>query len=215
MVLKIILTNPDAIIWFAGDLNLPNINWNLNCLQGNNYPSTLCMKFSDTLLELRLSQIVTFPTRQQNTLDIFITNHPTLVRSCDSIPVISVHEAVCVLSNIVAKVHKPTPRKIMLWNKANFTLIEGIICDFNNEFQLSYDPSIPVSTLWDKFKNLCMKCLDLIPVKQTSSNSIYPWILPVIKRLSRQKQRWYNKATLQRHGYITVHSKWNVKNSAA
>ena len=30
VVLKhIILTNPNAIIWFAGDLNLPNIYWNL------------------------------------------------------------------------------------------------------------------------------------------------------------------------------------------
>ena len=98
--------------------------------------------------------MVTFPTRQQNTLDIFITNHQTLVRSCDSIPGISDHRAVCVLSNIIAKVHKSIPRKIVSWNKVNFTLIEGIICDFNNEFQLSYDPSTPVSTLWDKFKNL-------------------------------------------------------------
>ena len=78
MALKqVTLTNPNAIIWFAGDLNLPNINWNLNCLQGNNYPSTLCMELLDTLLELGLSQIVTFPTRYQNTLDIFITNRPT------------------------------------------------------------------------------------------------------------------------------------------
>ena len=107
MVLKqIILINPDAIIWFAGDLNLPNKDWNLNCLQGNNYPSTLCMTFLDTLLELGLSQIVTFPTRQHNILDIFITNCPNLVRSCTSIPGISDHEAVCVLSNIIAKVHK-------------------------------------------------------------------------------------------------------------
>ena len=35
------------------------------------------MKFLDTLLDHGLSQIVTFPTRQQNTLDIFITNCPT------------------------------------------------------------------------------------------------------------------------------------------
>ena len=51
-----------------------------------------------------------------------------------------------------------------------------------------------VSTLWDKFKNLCIECLDLIPVKQISSNSTYPWISPMVKHLSHQKQRWYNKA---------------------
>ena len=110
---QIILTNPNAIIWFSGDLNLLNIDWNLNCLQGNNYPSTLCMTFLDTLLELDLSQIVTFPTRQRNILDIFITNHPTLVKSCTSIPEISDHEAVCVLSNIISKVHKSIPNPLL------------------------------------------------------------------------------------------------------
>ena len=75
-------------------------------------------------------------------------------------------------------------------------LIVIIISDFKNEFQLSYDSSTPVSILWDKFKNLCMECLDLITVKQISSNSTCPWISPMVKRLPRQKQRWYNKAKL-------------------
>ena len=113
-----------------------------------------------------------------------------------SIPGISDHEAVYILSNITAKVHMTIPRKIILWNRANFTLIEEIISNFKNEFQLSYDPSTPVSILSDKFKNLCMECLDLIPVKQISSNSTCPWISPMVKCLSRQKQRWYNKAKL-------------------
>ena len=101
-----------------------------------------------------------------------------------------------ILSNIIAKVHKPIPRKIILWNKANFTLTQEIISDFKNGFHLPYDPSTPVSILWDKFKNLFMKCLDLIPVKQMSSSSTCPWILPMVKHLSHQKQRWYNKAKL-------------------
>ena len=110
----------------------------------------------------------------------------------------------CVLSNIVAKVYKSIPKKIIVWNKANFTLTERIICDFNNE-QLSYDPFTPVSTLWDKFENLCMKSLGLIPAKQTSSNSVYPWISPVIKYLSHQIQRWYNKAKLS-EAWLHYHS---------
>ena len=88
------------------------------------------MKLLDTLLELGLSQIVTFPTRQQNALDIFITNRPTLVRNCASIPGNSDHEAVYILSNITGKVHKTIQRKVILWNRANFTLIEEIISDF-------------------------------------------------------------------------------------
>ena len=41
-----------------------------------------------------------------------------------------------------------------------------------------------------------MKCLELIPVKQMSSNSTCPWISPMVKHLSHQKQRWCNKAKL-------------------
>ena len=109
---QIILSNPNAIIRVGGDLNLPNIDWNLNCVHGNNYPSTLCTRFLDVLLDHSLSQIVTFPTRQQNTLDIFITNCPTLVKSCTSIPGISDHEAVCIESEIFARIQKSVPREI-------------------------------------------------------------------------------------------------------
>ena len=45
-------------------------------------------------------------------------------------------------------------------------------------------------------KKLCMKCLELIPVKQMSSNSTCPWISLMVKHLSHQKQQWYNKAKL-------------------
>jgi len=115
---QIILSNPNAIIWVGGDLSLPNIDWNLNCVHGNNYPSAT--RSLDILLYHSLSQIVTFPTRQQNTLDIFITNHPTPVKSCTSIPGISNHDTVCIESEIFARIQKSVPRKIYLWKKANF-----------------------------------------------------------------------------------------------
>ena len=154
-------------------------------------------------LELGLLQIVTFPTRQRNILDIFITNRPTLVRSCTSIPGISDHEAVCVLSNIIAKVHKSIPRKIVLWNKANFTLIEEIIIDFNNKFQLSYDPSTPVSTLWDKFNDFA-NCLN-------ENKQIDTMFLTFLKHLIKYPTKDYltnylimELKVLRWHGYKTT-----------
>ena len=48
--------------------------------------------------------------------------------------------------------------------------------------------------MWNDFKNLCDDCLSLIPSKVTSTKNHQPWISPFIKRLSRRKQRCYNRA---------------------
>ena len=33
---------PNSLIWIEGDLNLSNINWNNNFMEGNSYPIPLC-----------------------------------------------------------------------------------------------------------------------------------------------------------------------------
>ena len=67
--------NPNAVIWFAGDVNLPNINWSNCSILGNNYPSSYCNIILDMFCDAGLTQLVDFPTRNKNnTLDIFATN---------------------------------------------------------------------------------------------------------------------------------------------
>ena len=50
--------------------------------------------FLDYLNDNALSQMVNTPTRGSNILDIFVTNRPALVDTCDTIDGISDHEAV-------------------------------------------------------------------------------------------------------------------------
>ena len=108
----IALSNPDKVIWLAGDLNFPNIDWNSYCINGHNYPLQLRMwKFIDTLLDPNLFQFVGSPTRKENILDIFATNWPSLVTSCTTIPGVSDHEAVL----ISAKIQPSGKRKKILW----------------------------------------------------------------------------------------------------
>jgi hypothetical protein len=42
--------------------------------------------YSDTFKDCLLEQIVNFPTRKNKTLDLFITNKPSLVSKCKSLP---------------------------------------------------------------------------------------------------------------------------------
>ena len=98
------LTHPDIPIWIAGDLNLPNMDWENYCIVDNAYPVAICECLIDFMQEYGFSQTVSFPTRKNNILDIFITNRPSLITFCSTIPGISDHEAVCIKSAIQATV---------------------------------------------------------------------------------------------------------------
>ena len=66
-----------------------------------------------------LTQIVDFPTRINNILDVFITNRPSLVKQCYPQPGISDHEVVYVESYIKAPIQQGHKRKLYNWSKAD------------------------------------------------------------------------------------------------
>ena len=69
-------------------------------ITGNIYPLLLNESFLDFANKFGLSQIITFPTRGNNILDIFLTNHPSAVDHCDILLGISDHHIVIVKSSI-------------------------------------------------------------------------------------------------------------------
>jgi len=104
----------NSIIWFGGDLNLPNINWADNSIIGTNYSLTLCtvIHFFDLLTNHGFTQMNLQPTRHDHILDIFLTNCPALISGIDVFPGISYHEAVCVTCDLTVKSVRPGKRKI-------------------------------------------------------------------------------------------------------
>ena len=186
--------NPTVPIWIGGDLNLPNIDWSTTSVMDNRYPLILCDLVLDFTADFGYLQMVQCPTRNSNILDIFLTNHPSLVESCEVIPGVSDHEIVLVKTLTKISHSKAKPRNITLWHKADFEAINNYIDQFAETFFSTYDHSTPVNTLWDEFKTLCISCIDMIPHKPSCTNAQPPWITRNIKRLSRKKQRKYNKA---------------------
>ena len=132
------------------------------------------------------------PTRNNNILDIFLTNHPLLVESCEIIPGVSDHEIVLITSLTILSHSKSKP--ITLWYEADFETINNYIDQFAVTFFSAFDHNTPVNMLWDEFKTLCKSCIDMVPHKMSHTNAQPPWITWNIKRLSRKKQRIYNKA---------------------
>ena len=92
-----------STLWIGGDASLPDIDWSNSSITGNNYCIPINTAFVNMVHDICAEQVVTFPTRLENTLDIFITNRPTLVSKCTSIPGLSDHDIVLTDTNIIPK----------------------------------------------------------------------------------------------------------------
>ena len=138
--------------------------------------------------------MVDFPTRGSNTLDIFITDRPGLLESCNVVDGISDHEVVRVTSSITADLPPPTRRTIYLWSHTDFNLIRQTAQSLCQHFVSTHSTSTSVDILWNDFMSICNTCMDLVPTKLSSTKHHQPWINSHIKRLTRKKQRAYNHA---------------------
>jgi len=98
-----------------------------------------------------LFQIVSFPTRLNNTLNILATNGPDLVEKCEPIPGISEHEAVYGELSFTVKIQAPARRTINMWQKADFNKIRQHISNFSSSFLDTFSTSSDVDLLWNKF----------------------------------------------------------------
>ena len=139
--------------------------------------------------------MVNSPTRGSNVLDVFMTNRASLIESCTVIDGISDHEAVLTKSLIQAGSSPTARRHIYLWSKANFNYIRQSIQSLYEEFVSSSTVTTPVSTLWNRFPEICNHYLNLTPSKWRTTKQNQPWITCHIKQLFNKKQWAYNCAT--------------------
>jgi hypothetical protein len=72
----------------AGDFNLPDINWSEQKISSNQYTVGTNQTYLDIASDNGLEQIVDFPTRNENTLDLIFTSHPSYKQRCKPIPAI-------------------------------------------------------------------------------------------------------------------------------
>ena len=109
------------MILLGGDFNLPDINWLDQSITGNQYPKKANQTLLDIIADNGLEQIVDFPTRKDNTLDLMLTTHPAFKLRCKPLPSIGNSDHDIVLLDMACKPFKPKPvkRKIYLWKKAD------------------------------------------------------------------------------------------------
>ena len=180
-------------LWIGGDLNLPDIDWKSETVAGHQYASTISSTFIDKTRDLGLTQVVHKPTRNNKILDIFLTNRPSLITKCTTLPGLSDHDIVITESKIKACKVFQMPRAVTIWKKANIQAIKNETKDFSD--YVSNQEFLNVENMWKEIHNHLNKMMKThIPTKMSSKKYHQPWITTKLKRLARRKQRAWRKA---------------------
>jgi hypothetical protein len=181
-------------IILGGDFNAGDIDWEHNSVAAGSDRKALCEKLIEVLENHDLEQLQREPTRNNAVLDLYCTNRPNLVKCISTVPGISDHDIVVVDSDIKAQINKKPKRQVHQWSKANWDLLREDSLKFQESFLKDYQ-NHDIDTNYNKF---CKHVEDItkqhVPTKPSSSSKKIPWLTPHLKRLTRKKQRLYNRA---------------------
>ena len=159
-----------------------------------------CVSFRERLIavtdEFHLEQLVLEPTRQYNTLDLCFTSHPKSVTSSQTSPGLSDHEAVVIKFCSQTCLPKQSPRKIHLYNKANWEESEVVysMSQKHTYFELNSNSSRSVEENWNFLHSHCLKIIENhVPVKLVGTRSHLPWLTSPLRRLIRKNNGFMTK----------------------
>ena len=103
----------------------------------------------NVICTVSLTQLVNFPTRRSNTLDLFLSNRPTLINRVEPLPGISDHDTmVFVDTSIKSMRQRPTRRKILLWKHVDYDMLKAQAAILSNDIINNYYMTTPINTLW-------------------------------------------------------------------
>ena len=177
-----------------GDFNMPDIDWSNESVKTSCKFKTFYDDFLDNLTNFNLEQTVKIPTREENTLDLFLTNQPGKVHTTKTLPSLGSSDHDIVFHKISVPIGRPIQpkRKIKLHSKANWEQFKSDINSFNESFQ-SENESDP-NNLWTSFKTEIDRLSDIhIPSKITRTRSDLPWITSSIRRQIHKRDKLYHK----------------------
>ena len=185
-------------VFLLGDFNYPNINW----IDGSGFTNSISSDdqcFANLMMDLYLFQLVAQPTRNENILDLVLTNLPRVISSiesgpsCAEIGLPSDHYPVIFDINVFLKFKVSNYKYCYDYKHADF---EGL----NNELSL-----LPLSTgvdaiesqeklneAWKQWTTFVFAAIDkLIPKVRRRESNNPPWISKeLVKAIKHKKTLW-------------------------
>ena len=136
-------------------------------------------------------QLVEVPTRINNTLDLLLTNNPSLVNRLEVIPGISDHDIVFAELEISPCSKKQKLRSIPLYCNADWDSLAAKI-DKSVKSVLEQEHTASSEDLWGILKQGIKEGIKLyIPHKVCKPKNSQPWINTVIKKMMKRRDRMY------------------------
>ena len=168
--------NSNQTIVLGGDFNLPGIDWDNGVVNPKAANKSQCELLLSSLDTHALAQIHEEPAREENILNLLITNKPGLIKSSHSVAGISDHCAVVTELDIDPPYCRTKPCPVCQFKNANWEAIRQQIRSCWTSFSKK-SPSRSVNENWLKLKPILNKCLDkFIPTKMTSPQENLPWL---------------------------------------
>ena len=81
-----------------------------------------------------MHQIVTFPTRAQNILDLCFVSHPDMILTCKPVPGLSDHDAVLITFQTCIPKIKQNPRIVYLYKLADWDKIREELSNLTDTY---------------------------------------------------------------------------------
>jgi len=81
-ITNIVNRNPNSFTCCTGDFNVPDINWDNESIESHNYPVSITQAVLQMSADCGFTQLVDFPIRERNIIDLLFTNGPLLINQC-------------------------------------------------------------------------------------------------------------------------------------
>ena len=193
--------NTPPLIHVLGDFNFRDIVWpDRLSKSGSSLSQTEGQILIDIMNDHGLEQLVNFPTRERNTLDLILTSLPGQFVDIHSPDKLSDHDIVSGTLKI-ATPHPPIKkprRKVYRYQKGDYESMRAETLKFAKERSFNgYSDTRSVQENFNLITSFIQESADKhIPSKTTCSRSVssVPWITPEIRRKIRRKNATHAKA---------------------
>ena len=179
-----------------GDFNFKDIDWPDRLSKSG---STLSQSEGQILIDIMndhgLEQMVHFPTREKNTLDLIPTTLPGQFQDVHSPDKLSDHDIVSgTLKIFIPQIKKPR-RKVYLYQKGDYQSMRKDTLEFAKEKYFNgHSDTRSVQENFDLLTSFIQDSADKhIPSKTSRSVSSTPWITPEIRRKIHRKNKTHAK----------------------
>ena len=146
-------TVKNATIILTGEFNLPGIDWLESLVKHDSSYKAIHEHSLDILHDHSLQQLVTFPTRQVNMLDLVATNKPSTIINIQSSAGESDHDMVLFEVRSQVKMIEQPSRTIYMYDRVNWDALREELHVALTTDHVDTLEGTDVEQLWSKFKS--------------------------------------------------------------